>query len=65
MSEAALDLETCDRCPRCGAELWLGYGLAGGGFGPYSSCTSDDCDYFAKSQECVVCETVDCTEHAP
>jgi len=25
-------------CPKCGAELEQGYGLAGGGMGPYEFC---------------------------
>lgn len=29
------------RCPKClGTNLEMGYGLAGGGYGPYSYCTS-------------------------
>lgn len=33
----------------CGAETEMGYGLAGGGIGPYVYCTQ--CDYFVKSQD--------------
>jgi hypothetical protein len=30
-----------DRCPKClSTNLEMGYGLAGGGFGPYSYCTT-------------------------
>lgn len=36
-------------CPRCGAEdVSSGFGLAGGGYGPYESC--DSCDWFAKRE---------------
>lgn len=38
-------------CPKCGAELLGGYGLAGGGMGPYKLCASDACDYFEKKQD--------------
>jgi hypothetical protein len=38
-------------CPKCGAELEQGYGLAGGGMGPYEFCPKDGCDYFTKSQD--------------
>jgi hypothetical protein len=27
-----------DKCPHCGRELETGFGLAGGGFGPYTYC---------------------------
>lgn len=37
-------------CPKCGAkEVSMGYGLAGGGIGPYEAC--DACDWFAKRQD--------------
>ena len=35
-------------CPKCGEETADGFGLAGGGYGPYTYCTSDACDYFDK-----------------
>jgi hypothetical protein len=35
-------------CPKCGAQLEQGYGLAGGGIGPYEYCSSEQCDYFLK-----------------
>jgi hypothetical protein len=38
-------------CPKCGTELERGYGLAGGGIGPYEYCPKDGCGYFTKSQE--------------
>lgn len=38
-------------CPKCGAELEMGYGLAGGGMGPYVFCSNEDCDYFVKFQD--------------
>ncbi len=41
-----------DTCPKCGNEtLGFGYGLAGGGIGPYSYCEAEGCDYFDKSQD--------------
>jgi hypothetical protein len=27
-----------DKCPHCGKDLEYGYGLAGGGIGPYAYC---------------------------
>lgn len=27
-----------ENCPTCGAKTDIGYGLAGGGFGPYTYC---------------------------
>lgn len=29
----------------------MGYGLAGGGIGPYIYCTNVKCDYFVKFQD--------------
>jgi hypothetical protein len=41
-----------DKCPKCGADTEGGFGLAGGGYGPYVYCPNG-CDYFAKLQvEC-------------
>lgn len=40
---------TAGPCPVCGAETDMGYGLAGGGIGPYVYCNS--CDYFQKFQD--------------
>ena len=38
------------RCPQCGeGEIQTGFGLAGGGYGPYQGC--DRCDFFIKFQE--------------
>jgi hypothetical protein len=31
-------------CPKCGAVLQQGFGLAGGGFGVYEYCDSDECN---------------------
>jgi hypothetical protein len=37
------------RCPKCGEpEPVLGFGLAGGGYGPYALCNNADCDWFVK-----------------
>ena len=33
-------------CPKCGRKTVFGFGLAGGGYGPYVFCEADD--YFAK-----------------
>lgn len=40
-------------CPWCGKKTVLrGYGLFGGGMGPWEVCDSDeDCDWFAKKQD--------------
>lgn len=40
-----------EKCPKCGADVDYGYGLAGGGIGPYRYCHGDDCDYFEKTQD--------------
>ena len=37
-----------NKCPNCSAELVEGFGLMGGGFGPYWAC--DACPYFYKEQ---------------
>jgi len=36
-------------CPECGGEITPGYGLAGGGMGPYQLCL--DCGWIEKEQE--------------
>lgn len=36
------------KCPKCGAETEMGYGLAGGGIGVYEYCTNSKCDHFDK-----------------
>lgn len=33
-------------CPKCGADVLLGYGLAAGGMGGYEFCDRTECDYF-------------------
>lgn len=38
-------------CPKCGSKLEMGFGLAGGGYGPYEYCTNDKCNHFTKWQE--------------
>lgn len=44
----APDSEDLDEpCPDCGGALFFGYGLTGGGLGPYEMCMS--CDHFRKS----------------
>lgn len=37
-----------NKCPDCGSELEAGFGLMGGGYGPYWGC--DVCPYFYKEQ---------------
>ncbi len=37
-----------EKCPQCGCHVVHAFGLAGGGYGPYQFCGSDECDYFAK-----------------
>jgi hypothetical protein len=38
-----------DKCPKCGGNsVVYGYGLMGGGCGPYEICTTEGCDYFHK-----------------
>lgn len=45
------DAETLpETCPKCGTETQFGFGLAGGGYGPYVACMNDACDFFAKRQ---------------
>jgi len=39
------------KCPKCGAHILPGYGLAGGGVGFYEVCAADGCDYFSKVQD--------------
>lgn len=41
------------RCKNCGAQLEAGYGLAGGGMGPYMYCPNEHCrkPTFIKSQD--------------
>lgn len=38
-------------CPKCGSELEMGFGLAGGGYGAYEYCTNEKCNQFTKWQE--------------
>jgi hypothetical protein len=40
-----------DPCPKCGTQVIYGYGLMGGGIGPYRLCPNDDCDFFEKTQD--------------
>lgn len=41
---------TAPKCPGCGGAAFMGYGLAGGGIGSYTSCL-DGCDYFDKKED--------------
>ena len=38
-------------CKKCGKEMRIGYGLAGGGIGPYFYCETEGCDGFEKFQD--------------
>lgn len=44
-----LQMEECPKCKKLSVEC--GYGLAGGGCGPYFFCTAEPCDYFEKFQD--------------
>jgi len=35
----------------CGSELEMGYGLAGGGMGPYMYCSNERCNFLQKFQD--------------
>lgn len=37
-------------CPKCGEQLIMGFGLAGGGYGPYTCCPSGCVEGFSKFQ---------------
>jgi peptide methionine sulfoxide reductase MsrB len=42
-----------EKCPKCGSHVAHGFGLAGGGYGPYRYCTNpneDACDFFDKTE---------------
>lgn len=51
----ATDLKHKDKvynpCPKCGSELEMGFGLAGGGFSPYEYCSNEKCNQFTKWQD--------------
>jgi hypothetical protein len=52
LEEENLGIFTSGKCPKCGGPVYVGFGLAGGGYGPYQLCLNeDDCDYFHKEQE--------------
>lgn len=40
-----------ERCPKCGAFIELGYGLAFGGIGEYKYCSNEACDWFWKRED--------------
>ncbi len=47
-----------EKCPKCGADTEMGYGLMGGGMGPYWYCDGEnECDWFFKKRECRWCES--------
>ena len=39
------------QCPKCKQQLLMGYGLAGGGFGPYTMCPAGCEEGFAKFED--------------
>lgn len=39
-----------NKCPDCGADLVEGFGLMGGGYGPYWGCDGAGCPYLYKEQ---------------
>lgn len=42
-----------EKCPMCGGAVEMGFGLAGGGYGPYWFCDSEEapgCLWFVKRQ---------------
>jgi hypothetical protein len=39
------------RCPKCGGPTATGYGLMGGGLGPYTFCLEDACTWMDKQQD--------------
>jgi len=41
-------MEAFRTCPKCGGEITFGFGLAGGGYGPYWLCLV--CDWFHKEE---------------
>jgi len=47
-TEKRADLPDCGatdgHCPNCGARLETGFGLAGGGYGVYEYCASEQCN---------------------
>jgi len=46
-----MTVHPCNPCPKCGAELKMGFGFVGGGYGPYEYCTNMRCDQFTKWQD--------------
>lgn len=40
-----------EACPKCGADIQLGYGLMFGGMGEYKFCENDACDWFWKRED--------------
>lgn len=51
MSDDLDDNGEPEACPKCGEPVVLGYGLMGGGCGPYRLCENAECDYFEKEQD--------------
>ncbi len=48
-----------DICPKCKREsVNSGFGLMGGGYGPYWFCVIDDCEWFYKKQLCTECDSM-------
>lgn len=40
-----------ESCPKCGADIVLGYGLAFGGCGAYKFCEREGCEWFWKQED--------------
>jgi hypothetical protein len=34
-----------EKCPKCGSWIGFGFGLMGGGYGPYKFCQADNCNW--------------------
>jgi hypothetical protein len=52
MTEEKKGLST-EKCPKCGSGTMMGFGLMGGGYGPYVMCDgelSQTCDWMHKEQ---------------
>jgi len=52
--ETGKDPLFAEKCPECGGPTLRGFGLMGGGYGPYVFCASEvdaQCDWMFKRQE--------------
>jgi hypothetical protein len=46
-------------CEKCGKAMQSGYGLAGGGIGPYFYCETEGCGGFKKFQDAEINEVTE------